>query len=166
MKTKNQASADPGLRFAKDKQTGRKVYSEDEKSNMYKIEAELQTKCEEWLLRQGWVKPGAIAEAASTQIIRGIFIHVPNQAFQSKRRTVVGAYLKNLPDLILFHPDGRYFSVELKSKTGERRRGQRAVGNIMQVREEKTFEVFKESVLEWYNFNNYDDTNGGNNVEH
>ena len=146
MKTK--ASNNDGLQFSKKSQTGEKAYSPEEKRSMVQTESDLQSLCESYLDKTGWVKPGAINEAASTQIIKGIYVHVPNAAF-SRNRGVIAA-LKNLPDLILYHPDGRYTSFELKSRSGKRQRGQRALAKYMKIEEEKVFENFVAAVEKWY----------------
>lgn len=113
---------------------------------MVQTESDLQSACEKYLDNTGWVKPGAIAEAKG--MVRGVYTHVPNQAF-SRNRGVVAA-LKNLPDLILFHMDGRYKMFELKSKSGKRRSGQKALAKHIPIEEEKVFDNFVKSLESWY----------------
>lgn len=121
----------------------------EDKSLMVQTEADLQSRCETYLLQTGWVKAGSIV-AEQRQNIRGIFFHVPNQAFGSVRaRGIVGEYLKNLPDLLLLLPDGRYMGFELKSRTGKSNKGQRALARHLNVIECKTFEYFVSHVEDW-----------------
>jgi len=122
----------------------------EDKSKMVQTEVHLQNRCETYLLQTGWVKAGSMV-AEQRQNIRGIFFHVPNQAFGSVRaRGIVGEYLKNLPDLLLLLPDGRYMGFELKSRTGKSNKGQRALARHLNVIECKTFEYFVEKLEAWY----------------
>ncbi len=121
----------------------------EDKSKMVQTEATLQVRCETYLLKTGWVKAGSMV-AEKRQNIRGIFFHVPNQAFGSVRaRGIVGEYLKNLPDLLLLLPDGRYMGFELKSRSGKSNKGQRALARHLNVVECKTREYFIEQVEAW-----------------
>ncbi len=122
----------------------------DQRREMVQTEETLQKQCEEWLIKNGWVRSGS-AVAESRQNIKGIFVHIPNQAFGSVRaKSRVGAYLKNLPDLILFHPDGRYLTFELKSRSGKSNKGQRAIAKHLNTVEEKIFDNFVKRVVSWY----------------
>ncbi len=122
----------------------------DQRRQMVQTEKTLQVCCEEWLIKNGWVRSGS-AVAESGQNIKGIFVHIPNQAFGSVRaKSRVGPYLKNLPDLILFHPDGRYLTFELKSRSGKSNKGQRAIAKHLNTVEEKVFDDFVKRVEAWY----------------
>jgi len=137
------------LKFSKRKQLGQKSYTSEEFKEMTSSEYSLQSSCELYLLRTGWVKPGTIGENLGMQVVKGVFIHVPNQAFE-KRKTVARDYLKNLPDLMLFHSDGRFLAFELKARKGKRQKGQRALAKYMPIIEEKVFERFVKKIEEWY----------------
>jgi len=120
----------------------------EDKSLMVQTEATLQARCETYALETGWVKPGSMV-AQERQNIKGIFIHIPNQAF-GPSSTVVGLWLKNLPDLMFFQPDGRYIGFELKSRSGKSNKGQRALARHLNVIECKTFDYFIEKLEAWY----------------
>ncbi|KKM07511.1 hypothetical protein LCGC14_1733110, partial [marine sediment metagenome] len=100
-----------------------------------------------YLLSTGWVKAGLIEKRVG-QVIRGVFVHIPNQVFG--KNTVARDWLKNLPDLICYHPDGRYISFELKAKIGKKSKGQIAIAKYMQIQEERVFENFVKSLEAWY----------------
>lgn len=142
------ASNSDELKFSKSKDTRRKTYTLDERRQMVQTESNLQSKCEEYLSKTGWVKPGAISEV--TELIKGIYTHIPNQVFGGHMAKAANSALKNLPDLILFHPDGRCKMFELKSKSGKSMRGQRAFAKHIPVEEIKVFDGFAKSVERWY----------------
>ena len=122
----------------------------EDKSKMVQTEETLQQRCETCALETGWVKPGSQV-AEKRQNIKGIFFHIPNQAFGGSRSSsVVALWLKNLPDLIFLHPDGRYMGFELKSRSGKSNKGQRALARHLNVIECKTFEYFVEKLEAWY----------------
>ena len=122
----------------------------DQRRQMVQTEDTLQKQCEGWLILNGWVRSGS-AVAESGQNVKGIFVHIPNQAFGSVRgKSLAGLYLKNLPDLILFHPDGRYLTFELKSRSGKSNKGQRAIAKHLNTVEEKIFDNFVKRVVGWY----------------
>ncbi len=145
---KKNASSNDELRFSKNKQTRRKTYPLEERKKMVQTESDLQSTCEAYLQKTGWVKPGAISDAKG--LVKGIYTHIPNQAFGGHMARASTAALKNLPDLLLFHPDGRAKMFELKSRSGKSMRGQRAFAKHIPVEEIKIFDDFAMSVEEWY----------------
>lgn len=121
----------------------------EDKSKMVQTEETLQQRCEIYALQTGWVKSGSMV-AEERQNIKGVFFHIPNQAFGGSRSSsVVALWLKNLPDLN-FISAGRYIGFELKSRSGKSNKGQRALARHLNVIECKTFEYFIEKVEAWY----------------
>ncbi len=119
----------------------------DQRKKMEKAENVLQSQVENYLLKTGWVKCGMI-EKKIDQNIKGMFIRVPNEAFGRDRN--VKDWLANFPDLCLYHPDGRYFMPELKAKTGEKSKGQKALAKVIPVYEGKILEDVLKKIEVWY----------------
>jgi len=144
-----QASNDDNLKFSKKGQTRTPVYTLDQRRKMVQTEDVLQSQVESYLKETGWVTSGKISDHKG--LIKGVYCHVPNQAFGSIRaKGLVGNYLKNLPDLMLFHPDGRYLFIELKSRSGKRMKGQRALAKILPISEGKVLDDVLMEIEGWY----------------
>lgn len=146
-RSKKKKFKEENLMFTKAAQVGKPFYVLEEYKEMVQSEDDLQRACEKYLLSTGWVKAGLIEKRVG-QVIRGVFVHIPNQVFG--KNTVARDWLKNLPDLICYHPDGRYISFELKAKIGKKSKGQIAIAKYMQIQEERVFENFVKSLEAWY----------------
>jgi len=117
---------------------------------MVETEATLQARCETYALETGWVKAGS-QMALRRQNVKGIFYRIPNQAFGgSMSSSVVALWLKNLPDLMFDHPDGRYLHFEFKSRTGKSSKSQKSLRRFMNIVEERTFDGFTNKLEAWY----------------
>lgn len=57
--------------------------------------------------------------------------------------------VRGLPDLLIFHPDGRCLPLELKSDTGKLTAAQRMWRTAIGTREARTFEAAKEIIDAW-----------------
>lgn len=147
MKRTAKASSDPGLKFPKHRDVRKTFYTKEEYREMVLSESDLQSACEAYLVRSGWVKAGMIEKKAN-QIIKGVFVRVPNQAFVGNRN--VKDCLANMPDITLLHPAGRYLGFELKAKKGEKSKGQKAIAKYMQIIEVRIFEDFVKLIEAWY----------------
>jgi len=121
----------------------------DDRKKMVKLEHTLQESAETYALETGWVKPGSQV-AERRQVVKGVFYRVPNQAFSGRLGSVVGLWLKNLPDLMFDHPDGRYLHFEFKTRTGTSSKGQKSLRRFMNIVEERTFDGYVEKLEAWY----------------
>ncbi len=120
---------------------------------MKETEDQLQEKCENWL-----------------EIQRIEFVHIPDTMYKflysplinhliSRDRKVYGwlmgvrklvsKYLLGLPDLILFDKGGKYLAVELKTKTGKVRQGQKNRAKRMPIVVCRSLNEFTETVNKW-----------------
>jgi len=136
------------LKFSKAKQVGKPFYTADEFREMVLSEDDLQTAVDQYLLRTGWVRPGSLSKEGVGNA-KGIFFHINNDVFRGKRNPI-NINLKNLPDTLLLHPQGKCKLIELKSKKGKRTRGQIALAKIIPIEEHKIFEKVVESIEKWY----------------
>jgi len=117
---------------------------------MVQTEQDLQVRAEIYALSTGWVKPGS-QMALQRQNVKGIFYRIPNQAFASQRSGgILGLWLKNLPDLMFDHPDGRYLHFEFKSRGGKSTKGQKSLRRFMNIIEERTFDGYVNKLEAWY----------------
>lgn len=123
----------------------------EDRRKMVQIEQTLQARAETYALQTGWVKPGS-QMALKRQNVKGIFYRIPNAAFASQRSGgILGLWLKNLPDLMFDHPDGRYLHFEFKSRGGKSSKGQKSLRRFMNIVEERTFDGYVNKLEAWYN---------------
>ena len=135
------AASNPHLKFAKN--------SDDIYEDTYKAEADFQKLCEEELELHRFVRPGDITSCRrDIGALIGVYFHIPNQAF-SHGKTIVGSYLKNLPDLIVLHGNGTYWAPELKAEQGVKSSGQKAVAKLIKTSEFRSIEHFTKELHKW-----------------
>ena len=148
---KDSGSNSQNLKFSKSKQTRKQQYTAAEYREMAIKEKDLQYACEQFLMLNGFVKPGNIEDDRFSYVnIRGIFFHISEAVWKAIRHVPgVSDNLKNLPDLIVLNIDGRYWLPELKSKKGRKRKGQKALAKILPIEEHKLFDRFCQRFHEW-----------------
>ena len=117
--------------YTKTQQVGRSIQNYGNKVDDVKEET-LQSQCEEYLKLQ---------RLPYIRIPDGLLAFVARTG-QPPIKKLVEKYLKGLPDLTIFLPDGKYICVELKSKTGKPTQGQKNFAKIASVYIVRSFDDF------------------------
>lgn len=100
----------------------------------------------------GWALSAALRLSFKFPAAKGLVGSLKSlSGMQQNLRSLLSKSLGGLPDLIAFHPDGRFFAAELKTKTGTVQQNQRNWHKGLPVKIIRSTKEFIEQFEKWDN---------------